>query len=188
MSNECNEGNCRMTRDGKNHSHEIKDSKDDFTEYMIPIFQGRIDQELGNISSAEIKASILIATCVAVVGILFIRPDFINLQILQASIFSKIFNIMFILIPFSAAFFLGLRVVIPKRGLKLLAPLRFNNLYGKESIEESRKILKKSLIVSFEFIQNNRLREMTYLKIGYTLLSIGFIALIVILFVKQMIL
>lgn len=177
--NECKNGKCKFTRQGLPHSHTILKANRDFNEMSISLFSQRISDELSNISAYETKASIVIASSLAVLGILFTNQNFSSMSIIS-EFYTKLIKAG-IVVPFVLSFFFGLYIVMPRERLSLVIPRNFNNNYGLKKKSKYLEDLKHSLIKNVEFMEDSRITETVCLKISYVLQSIGFVMLVMVL-------
>ena len=178
VSQSCSAGRCSLARQGVIHNHEIERGSSEFDDLLIPLFNQRISQEFNNISSTEIKANIIIVTCVALFAIFLVPVNAINFEKIAEPGPARIL-IPIIMISFISAFFLALLVVFPRGRTRMIIPRKMNNILARESVTNAKNTIKEDLIKNFEFIERHRIRDTNYLMFGYILLSIGFSAIVI---------
>lgn len=180
----CNDGKCNQSRMGKEHTHKIKDASDEFSETVLGIFQQRVSYEFEAVASAETKASILIATCVAILGILFVTNNVLDLTKIGNEFYKHLILIATIF-PFVISFFLGIIVVFPRTRFSLIEPRKFNDNYGNEDIDEVKQQLRRSMILNYENINKHRMKDVLCLKLGYITLTIGVMSVIILFIIDK---
>jgi len=178
MSLDCSDGRCFFTREGIIHNHKIERVSSEVDDILIPLFNQRISQEFNNISSSEIKASIIIATCVALFAIFLAPTNTINFEKISEPGYARIL-ILIIMVSFVSAFFLALLIVFPRGRTRMIFPRPLNNTIARKSVPDAKNKIKQDLVENFEFIENHRISDTNYLKGGYILLSIGFIGIVI---------
>lgn len=141
-----------------------KDTKsEEHDDAMIDLTKDRIQQELSNISSDELKSSFLVGISATLLGILFAIGPFNDL--IKTN---NLAWIPIILLVLNCLIQIG--ILFPRSRMKLMLPRQTNDDFGNKDLPELKKAIKDRLIENYEYIAKERKYDGNIIRIGFILL------------------
>lgn len=149
-----------------------KDTKsEEHDDVMIDLTKDRIQQELSNISSDELKSSFLVGISATLLGILFAIGPFNELINTNSLAWIPI-------ILLAVNCLIQIAILFPRLRMKLMLPRETNDDFGNNELPELKKAIKNKLIENFEFIAKERKYDGNVIRIGFILLMTSIVIFI----------